>query len=213
MVMDLVFSQKWIADAAAEVSDKTVSELTAEDVGKIKYLSFGEDFDNGFFIELSAKEPPRPFVDCDGGDEWLCCLRGEDISKLVDKFKGRESFQMSNFGLRSKDDKWRDHVFSKDAKDLWSAFSKSVIRVDHGAALDDDAFDEWYDGVRAEAWRDIPLFSGIEVLRIHGLCLPDLGFINALPKLRVVELVESEFEKPDGIENLLKLEQISCWLD
>lgn len=212
-MIDLVFSQKWIADAAAEVNDKTISELTAGDVGKIKYLSFGETFDNGFFIELSTEEPPRPFVNCDGGDEWLCCLRGGDISKLVDRFKGRESFQLTNFGLRSEDREWHNYVFSKDARDLWSTFSKSVKRVDHGALLDDDEFDEWYDGVRAEAWRDIKLFSGIEVLRIQGLCLPDLGFINALPELRVAELVETEFEKSDGIENLLKLEQVSCWLD
>lgn len=211
--MDLVFSQKWIADAAAEVSGKTVSELTAGDVGKIKYLSFGETFDNGFFIELSTEEPPRPFVNCDGGDEWLCCLRGGDIPKLVNRFKGGESFQLTNFGLRSEDNEWRNYVFSKDARDLWSTFSKSVKRVDHGALLDDDEFDEWYESVRAEAWRDIKLFSGVEVMRIQGLCIPDLGFINVLPELRVVEFVETEFEKSDGIENLLKLEQVSCWLD
>ncbi len=102
---------------------------------------------------------------------------------------------------------------AKDAKDLWSAFSKSVKRVDHNALLFDEMTMKWYDGVRAEAWRDIPLFSGIEVLRIHGLCLPDFGSISALPELRVAEFVETEFEKSDGIEDLLKLEQVSCRLD
>lgn len=209
------FSQKWIADAVSELLGKPVTEITAEDMAKIKYLAFGESFQNNFFIEISLEQPPKPFVNSDGGDEWGCCLRGEDISKLVEKFKGRKNEQLSMFGLYREDEEWQKYVYSRKTKKIWEDFKKSVKTAHYYEKFeDDDEWDKWYDGVAESAYKDIELFTGLEVLRIQGLNkVPDLTFLDKLPDLRAIELVETEFTSTEGIEKLTCLEQVACWLD
>lgn len=213
--MGLEFSQKWIADAAAELLGKPVGEISAEDMKKIRYLSIGESFENDYFhINLSLDEPPKPFFDFDGGDEWLLCLRGEDISKLAEKFKGKGSVMLSMFGLYHEDAEWLKLSRSSEVRAKCNKFTRSTKKVSYYEENNnDDEFEEWYDGIRENAWRDITLFSGVEVLRIHGLTLPDLAFLDKLPDLRVLELVETEFVSTEGIEKLTRLEQLACWLD
>lgn len=209
------FSQKWIADAVSELLGKPVTEITAEDMAKIKYLAFGESFQNNFFIEISLEQPPKPFVNSDGGDEWAYCLRGEDISKLVEKFKGRNNERLSMYGLDREDEEWQEYTYSKKAEKVWENFKKSVKTTKYYESFDDDdEWDKWYDGVAESAYKDIELFTGLEVLRVQGLDkIPDLTFLDKLPDLRVIELVETEFTSTDGIEKLIRLEQVACWLD
>lgn len=198
----------------AEFFDKPVGDISADDMANIKYLAFGESFQNNFFIELSIEQPPEPFVNSDGGEEWAYCLRGEDISKLVEKFKGRNNEQLSMFGLDREDEEWQEFVYSRKTKKIWENFEKSVKTAHYYEKFeDDDEFDEWYDGVAESAYRDIALFTGLEVLRIQGLKFPDLAFLGKLPNLRAIELVETEFVSTEGIEKLTRLEQVACWLD
>ncbi|MDE7229870.1 MAG: hypothetical protein K2N56_05255, partial [Oscillospiraceae bacterium] len=63
------------------------------------------------------------------------------------------------------------------------------------------------------SYQDLMLFTGLEVLRIQGLKFPDLTFLDKLPNLRVIELVETEFVSTGGSEKLTRLEQVACWLD
>lgn len=126
------FSQKWVEKAVCRLFGRdTVDE---SDLAKIKYLAIGESFDNDFFVEMSVWEPPKPFVNTDGG-------------------------------------------------------------------------------VRGSLWRDLALFTGIEVLRVQGLEIPDLTFLEKFTNLRAAEFVETVFASMDGIEGLNKLEQLFCWLD
>lgn len=211
----MVFSQKWIADTVSELFNKTVPEITAGDMSKIKYLAFGESFQNDFFIGISLEQPPKPFVNSDGGDEWAFCLRGGDISKLVEKFKDRNNGQLSMYGLDREDEEWQDYVYSRKAEKTWEDFTKSVKTANYYEKFgNDDDFEKWYDDIAENAWRDIELFTGLEVLRIQGLNkIPDLAFLDKLPGLRVIELVETEFVSFEGIEKLERLEQVACWLD
>lgn len=208
------FSQKWIAGAVSGLLNKPVSEITAEDMAKIKYMAFGESFQNNFFIEISLEQPPKPFVNSDGGDEWAFCLRGEDISRLVKKFKGKNDVELSMFGLDREDEEWQEFVYSRKTKKIWEDFTKSVKTAHYYEKFeDDDEFDEWYDGIAETSCRDIEFFTGLEVLRIQGLKFPDLTFLDKLPNLRVIELVETEFVSTECIEKLTRLEQVACWLD
>lgn len=208
------FSQKWIAEAVSKLLEKPISGITAADMAKIKYMAFGASFQNDFFIEISLEQPPKPFVNSDGGDEWAFCLRGNDISKLVEKFKGRNNEQLSMFGLEREDEEWQEFVYSRKTKKIWENFVKSVKTAHYYEKFDDDdKFDEWYDGVAESAYQDIALFTGLEVLRIQGLKIPDLTFLDKLSDLRVIELVETEFVSTVGIEKLTCLEQVACWLD
>lgn len=222
--MSLDFSQKWIADIVSELFDKPASELTAGDMAKIKYLAFGESesLANGFFVEASLQSPPDPFINTDGGDEWILCLLGDsvalnkegNIAKLVEEYKGKENAVLSMFGLENRDREWQEYAESKDARKRWREFSKSVKSGSHSALIDDDdKFERWYDEICVNAHKDIALFSGLEVLRVQGLRFPDLGFLDNLPDLRVLELVETVFESTEGIEKLTRLEQLACWRD
>ncbi len=211
--MSLNFSQEWIAERLADFFQKPVYDITAEDMAGIKYLHIGESFDNEFMLYVSTEIPPDPFVDSDGGDEWAFCLRGDDITKLVDKFKGMENEQLYMFGLDHEDEEWEELISSDEAEAGWKSFTESVMGSSYYEQLDDDEFDKWYDGISENTWRDIMLFTGVEVLRVQGLDFPDLGFLDVMPDLRVLELVETRFASMRGIEKLSRLKQLACWLN
>lgn len=210
--MSVEFTQKWIESAVCGLLGKDA--VDESDLAKIKYLAVGESFQNDFFIEMSLEQPPKPFVNFDGGDEWTYCLRGADIKPLIEKFKGKTDVELSMFGLDKEDEEWEEIIFTEKSESLWKKFSKCVFKDRHYEKHTDlDEWDAWYDGVSASLWRDITLFTGIEVLRIQGLDIPDLTFLDNFPDLRALELVETKFAKTDGIEKLECLEQLACWLD
>lgn len=210
--MSVEFTQKWVEQAVQKLFNK--NDITADDMKKIKYLLIGESFENDFYIQMSLEKPPKPFADYEGGDEWTFCLRGDDISKLVEKFKDTKDDYLSMYGLDSEDEEWEETIYSEKAEKRWEDFSGTVAEERYYERCDnDDAFDEWYENVRENTWNDINLFTGVEVLRVHGLTIPDLLFLKNFPELRVVELVETVFHTTEGIELLLKLEQLSCWGD
>lgn len=206
------FSQKWVEKAVCKLFGK--DKVDESDLAKIKYLAIGESFDNDFFVEMSVGEPPKPFVNTDGGDEWTFCLRGADIAMLVEEYKGKTNVRLSMYGFESEDEKWADYCSSDKAEKLWERFSGSVVGEHYYEKFDsDDEFGKWYGGVRASLWRDLALFTGVEVLRVQGLEIPDLTFLEKFTSLRAAEFVETVFASMDGIEGLNKLEQLSCWLD
>lgn len=209
--MKAEFTQKWVEQAVCKLFGK--DEVGESDLAKIKYLAIGESFQNDFFIEISLEEPPKPFVNTDGGDEWACCLRGEDIAKLTEKFNGEMNVRLSMFGLYRKDEEWQKYCYSNKAKMLWRKFTESVVKERYFEKHEDDEFDEWYDGVCASLWCDLALFTGVEVLRLQGMEIPDLTFLEKFTNLRTAELVETKFVSTDGIEILNRLEQLACWLD
>lgn len=210
--MSAEFTQKWIESAVRGLLGKDA--VGESDLAKIKYLAIGESFQNDFFIEMSLEQPPKPFVNFNGGDEWTYCLRGADIKPLIDKFKGRTDVELSMYGLDKEDKAWEEIIFTEKSESLWKKFSKRVSKERHYEKHTDlDEWHAWYDGVSASLWRDITLFTGVEVLRIQGLEIPDLTFLDNFPDLRALELVETEFAKTDGIEKLERLEQLACWLD
>lgn len=211
--MKVEFTQKWVEEAVCKLFGKEA--VDESDLAEIKYLSIGESFDNNFFIEASVEQPPKPFIDSEGGDEWLVCLRGDDISRLVEKFKDQTSIvRIFMFGLTRKDEDWMKYVSSVEAKKLWSDFSKSILCERYYEKHEnDDEFEAWYDGVAQNTGRDVTLFTGVEVLRIKGLEFPDFSFLESFPKLRAAEFVETAFHSARGIEILNKLEQLSCYFN
>lgn len=211
--MAVEFTQKWVENAVKKLLGKDAVEPS--DLARVKYLAIGETFDNDFYIAVSAQQPPKPFVDtANGGDEWSYCLRGADISKLVEKFKGKVSVQLSDFRLVSKDEQWEKYCCSEEADALWKKFAESIVEEHYFVEFDnDDDYIKWYNGVRVSLWSDLALFTGVEVLRVQGLEIPDLTFLEKFSDLRTAEFVETVFNSTEGIERLNSLEQASCWLD
>lgn len=208
----MVFSQKWVEKAVCKLFGKDMADES--DLAKIKYLAIGESFDNDFFIEMSVEEPPKPFVNTDGGDEWAFCLRGGDIAKLIEENEGETDVQLSMHGLAGEDKEWENYCYSGKAKKIWAKFTESVVEEHYYEKHDsDDEFEKWYDGVQASLWHDLALFTGVEVLRVQGLEIPDLTFLEKFTSLRAAEFVETAFVSTEGIEGLNRLEQLACWLD
>ncbi len=182
---------------------------------KIKYLAFEETFDNDYYIKMSLETPPKPFVCTEGGDEWaFCCLRQDDILPVLEKYKDEKDIRLS-FGLTiEEDEKWSDYVWSDEAKTKWKSFSQSITENHYYEQIEDyDEWYKWYNNVRINAWKDISLFKGVEVLKIQGLCLPDFSVFSQLPNLRCLELVETTFDSGQDISGLGKLEQLCCWMN
>ena len=101
------------------------------------------------------------------------------------------------------------------------SFLKSVFRWEYAMTWDEyyekiednDKWEKWYQETCGHLAKDLTLFSGVEVLRINGLSFEDYEFLKQFPNLQVLEVVETSFEKADGMEELKKLKQLCCWLD
>ena len=206
------FTHKWVKQAVCKLFGK--DDIDDGDLEKIKYLAIGESFQNDFFIELSLEKPPKPFVNTDGGDEWILCLRGREIAKLVEDYKNKSNAILSMYYLDYEEDNdWQEYCCSTKVQTTWEKFTESIVMESYYEELDDEEFDEWYDGVCDTLWQDMVRFAGVEVLRIQGTHIPDLTVLDKFPGLRVLELVETMFVSTNGIENLKNLEQLACWRD
>ncbi len=228
------FTQKWIGDAVKKLLQK--EDIYESDMERIKYLRIGDcDFAYEYSLEMSTAAPPEPyFGDTCCGDEWepgvYGPLTGRFIRLYIDYAKenpfdsidpetGERTFQLSDFKFwhqyeeeykETEEDEWEDIDIEKEQKD----FEKTILYERYRENIsDEDAYDEWF---RRTGWaiqQDIRLFSGLEVLRLYGAKYQDLTFLRAMPLLRVLEVVETDFVSLEGIDDLARLKQLCCWLD
>ena len=230
------FTQKWIGDAVKKLLQK--EDIYESDMERIKYLRIGDcHFAYEYSLEMSTAAPPEPyFGDPYCGDEWdpgvYGPLTGRFIRLYIDYAKenpfdsidpetGERTFQLSNFKFwhqyeeeyketEEDEDEWEDIDIEKEQKD----FEKTILYERYREKISgDDAYDEWF---RQTGWgiqQDIRLFSGLEVLRLYGAKYQDLTFLRAMPLLRVLEVVETDFVSLEGIDDLVRLKQLCCWLD
>ena len=228
------FTQKWIGDAVKKLLGK--EDIYESDMEKIKYLRIGSDFANSYIIEMSTSTPPDPFYDTDGGDEWKTGSNGptltgrfiqlyidyakENTFEYIDSDTGERSFQLSSFRFRHEHE-YEEHEESEeyygdweDTEKKWRSFEKTILSVEYWEEFDDDdAWDAWCEKVERSIQQDIGLFTGLEVLRIQGAEYQDMTFLRTMPKLRVLEVVETYFASMEGIDDLVRLKQLCCWLD
>lgn len=230
------FTQKWIGDAVKKLLQK--EDIYESDMEKIKYLRIGDcHFAYEYSLEMSTAAPPEPyFGDPYCGDEWdpgvYGPLTGRFIQLYIDYAKenpfdsidpetGERTFQLSDFKFwhqyeeeyketEEDEDEWEDIDIEKEQKD----FEKTILCERYrGETSGEDAYEEWF---RRTGWgiqQDIRLFSGLEVLRLYGAKYQDMTFLRAMPLLRVLEVVDTEFISLEGIDDLVRLKQLCCWLD
>lgn len=72
---------------------------------------------------------------------------------------------------------------------------------------------QWHEKRMHLICQDLPHFTGLEVLRIQELTLPDYAVFHNMKSLKTLELAQTYFLSIDGYEKLLDLQQLSCWLD
>lgn len=214
--MGVYFTQKWIENAVKKFLGKEGEELDESDLEKIRYLAFGETFDNDFYIEMSLENPPVPFVCTDGGDEWgFASIQGDKIPRFLEQYKNQKDIQFSAFGFEEEEDgQWEQYVSSDEAEEKWREFAKSISSEHYYETIEDyDKWDEWYQSVCIHAGEDLGAFKGVQVLRIKGLKFQDFKAFGDLHHLDVLELVETVFGSDEEINSLESLKQFCCWLD
>ncbi|MCR5120234.1 MAG: hypothetical protein K6B44_11545 [Lachnospiraceae bacterium] len=86
--MSIRFENEWVEKAIRKALGVQKGEITEIDLDRVKYIRIGDVNRNGQLqVEVSTEEPPRPFVDTDGGDEWACCICGDDIRRFLEEKK------------------------------------------------------------------------------------------------------------------------------
>ena len=234
------FTQKWIEDAVKKMFQK--EEIYESDMEKIKYLRIGDTFGHGYMIEMSMATPSDPFEDTDGGDEWIPGIEGgtiigrfiqvfidyrkENPFDYIDSYTGKHVFELSDHDFwHEYEEEWYKYEEEyeeseedlEDWKDLvkrWKSFEKTILCETYIEKIDDyDAWYEWRRRVGRTIQQDIGLFTGLEVLRMQGGEYQDMTFLRMMPRLRVWEVVETKFLSLEGIDDLVQLKQLCCWMD
>ena len=232
---EVVFTQKWMGDAVKTLLQK--EEITKGDLEMIKYLRIGSDSCGSYGIEMSLETPPDPFCDADGGDEWEpggygAVVTGRFIRLYIDYTKehpfdsidsetGVRVFQLSQYDFWKKcKEEYRRSAPEEnsedweDTKKKWRSFEKTIRCESYREEFDDDnAYEEWEQRTEKGIQQDIGLFTGLEVLRMQGAEYQDMTFLREMPRLRVLEVVESSFLSLEGIDDLARLKQLCCWVD
>ncbi|MCR5530372.1 MAG: hypothetical protein K6F26_00805 [Lachnospiraceae bacterium] len=218
--MGVQFENRWLEDAAKKALNWPAEEdLTQEALEKIKYVKIGRSnrFNNGYEVELSTEVPPEPFADTDGGDEWVYCLRGKNIEAFLNQERRNNLLNPSMFGF---DDEEYNEAHSDAAQAAWENYKPHIVSgfdflevIALSQAEGMDATDRRAERLFYELYRDILHFTGVQVLRITELVMPDYRVFQEMKQLRVLELVEAHFTSDEGYECLKGLQQLACWLD
>lgn len=234
----IIFTQKWIEDAVKKLLQK--EDIYESDMERIKYMRIGDcNFGGEYNIEMSTATPPDPFCTTDGGDEWEtdggAIVTGRFIRLYIDHVKedpfdyidsdtGERFFQLPPYdlwkGFKEEYEETEEEEDDEDAEDWenpkkkWRSFEKTILCETYREKFsDDDAYEEWERRTDRGIEQDIGLFTGLEVLRLYSAEYQDMTFLKAMPLLRVLEVVETRFVSLTGMDDLVRLKQLCCWLD
>lgn len=208
--------QSWLLDICKNYFNK--EEITEEDLEKITYFKL--DTMDDITIELSTEEPPRPFSDTNGGDEWKCCTLYQDqIKTYVSNVKAKK-FEKINyngeycFSTTPFSYEHEELELSKEDCEKAGAFEKTISRFSYKEEIEYyGAYEDWLQTTSKDLIKGISVFPNLRVLRIHYGHYESLGFMHSLDKLECLELVECIFLDPDGFDEITKCNQLCCWMN
>ncbi len=227
------FTQKWIGDAVKKLLQK--EDIYESDMEKIKYLRIGDcHFAYEYSLEMSTAAPPEPYCgDPYCGDEWEPDVYGPLIGRFIqlyidyakenpfvytDSETGERTFQLSSYAFWNQyEEEYKESDMEEYPDDCWEqrkSFEKTILHERYREETsDEDAYEEWFQRTGWGIQQDIGLFTGLEVLRLYGAKYQDLTFLREMPRLRVLEAAETQFVSLEGIDDLVRLKQLCCWLD
>ena len=185
--------------------------LTEEDVQDIKYLYVSTT--DGYFLGFGKEELPPNFVFSDAGDEWDCCCLSD-----TGRYHGVEDFiQVQEWeGVRTLEIK-RAHIEEENQMpnvQSMEAFERSVqifepVEEDfEGLVRNEETYD--YGILTPEDFAGLPNLEAVRLMscetEIHSL-----AFLNALPRLRVLEIGQVHLNTLEGLDRLIGLEKLCIW--
>ena len=236
------FTQKWIEDAVKKLFQKEeIYESDMEKIKYLR-IGDEFDSSFMIEMSMATPPDPFWDTDggdewipgCEGGTvtgrfiQLFIDYIKENPFDYIDSYTGKHVFELSDFNFwHEYEEEWykyeeeyeESEEDGEDWKDIvkrWKSFEKTILCETYREkfdADDDDAQEEWRRRVGRSIQQDIGLFTGLEVLRMQGAEYQDMTFLRTMPRLRVWEVVEAQFLSMEGIDDLVRLKQLCCWMD
>lgn len=233
--MELQFQSRWFERCIREYLGIADRMLTVEDVSVIKYLYVSTT--DGCFLGFGKGELPKEFAFSDAGDEWFCrCLsdtaRYHNIEEFIDIKVDREnskelSIKKELLELENTNNQEENLSPLEQKKKLlaWKREREKIVQgmrdFENSVTLYEAEESDFEGLVENEKTYDYGILipddfchlTNLEVVRLMS-CeteIHSLAFLNALPKLRVLEVGEVSLNTLEGLEKLARLEKLCIW--
>jgi len=200
------FATKWLEQCVRDYLNKPLAPLNETDLARIKYIKISDPYNNKYSLEISENEPPTPYCDPFGGEEWESATMS--TLAIAKKIMSIQEQKPSSITLsKGYGDDSSDYEYDTSTIDTkkCAEFEKSTIKYQ-------DNNSGWENNTNALV-NDLSLFKSLKVLRIYEIQLNDFRIIQNLSNLRVLELKDVAFASSEGIESLVKLDQLCAWVD
>ena len=222
---ELHFQSRWFERCLRDYLGIEDRPITEEDVQEIRYLlvSTTHSYELGFAKSL----PPELFQTCafqDSGDEWDCaCIENTGQYASIQDFLEIEvsnleiGYQVHELRLKQEIACFEydgSPVSCQRAQRVMRDFDRSVKRygvqdADFEGLTEDETTCDY--GLLAP--EDFACLPNLEVLRLMSCQqeIHSLQFLEALPKLRILEVGEVFLNSLAGLSKLIGLEKLCIW--
>lgn len=224
-ISEIRFQSKWFERCLKDFLGIKDRAITNKDVQEIKYLFVTTT--HGYGLSFAKSLPTELFQTCafcDAGDEWAFeCIENTEKYQIVEEFLECNTSNLDDdrkvYTIRLRGDIKRFNydgtlVAYKLAQRVMRDFDKNIkVYGTHKADLEGLDEDEVTHDRKLLIPEDFCCLTNLEVLRLMS-CQTEvhsLKFLDALSKLRVLEIGEVSLNNLDGLENLIGLEKLCIW--
>ena len=209
--MEIHFQSRWFERCIKTYLGVSGRALTEEDVQDIKYLYVSTT--DGYFIGFGKEELPPDFVFSDAGDEWDCCCLSDTGSyhSVEDFIQVREWEGVRTLEIKRallEEENQMPNVQSMEAFERSVQIFEPVEEDFEGLVRNEETYD--YGILTPEDFAGLPNLEAVRLMscetEIHSL-----AFLNALPRLRVLESGQVHLNTLEGLDRLIGLEKLCIW--
>ena len=218
MSNNICFKSKWFEKCLRNYLELGAdAPITKEMLASIKYLYVATTHD--YELAFGKEELPIPFNFSNAGDEWWsCCIsdtgRFQSIEEFVEMRKWGADIELSLTAevLEMEEELQEEEPCLDEA--VMEAFEGNIKtywaeQEDYeGLVEDEDTFDRGM--IVAD---DFVYLTNLETVRLMS-CekeIHSLKFLEALSKLKVLEIGEVELHDLDGLDKLIGLDKLCIW--
>lgn len=222
---EIKFQSKWFERCLKDFLNIKNRAVTDKDIQEIKYLFVTTT--HGYGLGFAKSLPSELFQTCafyDAGDEWAFeCIEDTGKYQTVEDFLKFDSSTLDDgrkvHAIRLKEEikrfKYAGSLAAyKLAQRVMRDFEKNnKVYGTYKADLDGLDEDEVTHDRKLLIPEDFCCLTNLEVLRLMSCQteIHSLKFLDALSRLRILEIGEVVLNDLDGLENLIGLEKLCIW--
>jgi len=199
------FINKYLRKYLKIGNEEVITENMLEDI-KYIYLSTT----HGYSIAFGKSPLPEVFEFDDCGDEWWClCMKDTNRFESYKDFIAIDKDDENIYTLKFKEEPEELNCNDKEMEEFNSTVQKFWAEINDYNYLKIDEF-----GNRGFInANDLKYFKNIEVVRLMDceIDIHSLGFINELPKLKVLEIGRVLLTDLEGLDKLNTLKRLCIW--